>query len=92
MQASLTLRFFVLLDPARLLRGGHSRLAGRDACLSVMRRVLVSLLVVCAGLVSAGLSAADGREAGVLLLPLNGKADAFLLIAVYGLIMTSVRT
>lgn len=78
MQAPSTLRSFVFLDSAWLFGGGHGCLTGHDVCLGVIRRVLVSLLVVCSGLFSAGLSAADGREAGVPLLALNGKADAFL--------------
>ena len=78
MQAPSTLRSLVFLDSAWLFGGGHGCLTGHDVCFGVIRRVLVSLLVVCSGLFSAGLGAADGREAGVPLLALNGKADAFL--------------
>lgn len=78
MQASLTLRSFVLRNSARLLGVSHGYRTGQGVCPGGIRRMFVSLFAVCAGLFFAGLCVADGRNAGVPLALLNGKADAFL--------------
>lgn len=83
MQASLTLRSFVLRDSARILEGRRVCRAGPEVCPGAIRRVFVSLFAACAGLLFAGLCVADGRGAGLPLALLNGKADAFLYSGVW---------
>lgn len=83
MQASLTLRLFVLRNSARLLDGGRVCRTGYEVCPGVIRRVFVSLFAACAGLFFAGLCVADGRSADVPLVLLNGRADAFLYSGVW---------
>ena len=78
MQASLTLRSFFLWNSAWLLEGSRVCRTGQGVCPGGIRRVVVSLFAACAGLFFAGLCVADGRDAGVPLASLNGKADAFL--------------